>query len=149
MEHTCNGEYKLIHVNTEDRAFYRNMLLFMFTGQLLECARSKGINPDIEGDPGYFGFHQDDIDRYGYYFLFLRNLPHYTEKIWYLGNADYFHLMPIKEKCKKEKELAAEAEEEEMKKRLLKHQGLLVMRAYMMNGRMSRNIHMTCAALGS
>jgi hypothetical protein len=73
MEHTCNGENKLIHVNREDRAFYGNMLLFIFTGKLLERARSKGINPDIEGDPGYFGFHQDDVDRYGYFFLFLRN----------------------------------------------------------------------------
>jgi hypothetical protein len=30
MEQTCNGEYKLIRVNREDRAFYRNMLLFGF-----------------------------------------------------------------------------------------------------------------------
>jgi hypothetical protein len=96
MEHTCNREYKLIHVNREDRAFYCNILLFIFTGQLLERARSKGINPDIEGDPGYFGFHQDDVDRYGYYFLFLRNLPRYAEKIWDLDNAAYLHLMPIK-----------------------------------------------------
>jgi hypothetical protein len=112
MEHTCNGEYELIHVNREDRAFYRNMLLFIFTGQLLERARSKGINPDIESDPGYFGFHQDDVERYGYYFLFLRNFPRYAKKIWDLGNADYLHLMPIKEKRKKKKELATEADEE-------------------------------------
>jgi hypothetical protein len=51
MEQTCNGEYKLIHVNMEDMPFYRNMLLFIFTGQLLECAISKGINPHIEGEP--------------------------------------------------------------------------------------------------
>jgi hypothetical protein len=51
MEQTCNGEYKLIRVNREDRTFYCNMLLFIFTGQLLERTRSKGINPDIEGDP--------------------------------------------------------------------------------------------------
>jgi hypothetical protein len=38
MEKTCNGEYKLIHVNREDRVFYRNMLLFIFTGQLLDRA---------------------------------------------------------------------------------------------------------------
>jgi hypothetical protein len=112
MEHTCNAEYKLIHVNREDRAYYRNMLLFIFTGQLLERAPSKGINPDIEGDPGYVGFHRDDVDRYGYYFLFLRNLPRYAEKIWDLDNADYLHLMTIKEKLKKAKELAAEADEE-------------------------------------
>jgi hypothetical protein len=101
MEHTCNGEYKLIHFNREDRAFYRNMMLFIFTGQLLECARSKGIYPHIEGDPGYFGFHQEVVNRYEYYFLFLRNLPRYAEKIWDLDNADYLHLMPIKEKRKK------------------------------------------------
>jgi hypothetical protein len=112
MEQTCNGEYKLIHVNREDRAFYCNMLLFSFTGQLLECARSKGINTDIEGDPGYFGFHQEDVDRYGYYYFFFRNLPRYAEKICDLDIADYLHLMPIKEKRKKEKELAAEANEE-------------------------------------
>jgi hypothetical protein len=35
MEQTHNGEYKLIHVNREDREFYRSMLLFSFTGQLL------------------------------------------------------------------------------------------------------------------
>jgi hypothetical protein len=96
IEQTCNGEYKLIHVNREDRAFYRNMLLFIFTGQLLDRSRSKGINPDIEGDPAYFGFHQDDVDRYGYYFLFLRNLPRDAEKIWDFDIADYLHLMPIK-----------------------------------------------------
>jgi hypothetical protein len=51
MENTCYGEYKLVHVNREDRVFHRNMMLFIFTGQLLDRARSKGINPDIEGDP--------------------------------------------------------------------------------------------------
>jgi hypothetical protein len=119
MEQTCSGECKPIHVNREDRELYHNMLLFIFTGQLLEHARSKGINPDIEGDPGYFGFYQGDVDRYGYYFLFLRNLPRYAEKIWDLDNAAYWHLMPINEKRKKEKELAA------------------------------GTIHLTCATLGS
>jgi hypothetical protein len=38
MEQTCNGEYKLIHINREDRVFYCNMLLFIFNGQLLERA---------------------------------------------------------------------------------------------------------------
>jgi hypothetical protein len=75
MEHKCNREYNLIHVNREDRELYRKMLLFIFTGPLLEHSRSKGINPDIGGDPGYFGFRQDDVDRYRNNFLFLRNLP--------------------------------------------------------------------------
>jgi hypothetical protein len=52
------------------------------------------------------------VDRYGYYFLLLRNLPHFAEKMWVLENADYMHLMPIKEKCKKKRELTAEAEDE-------------------------------------
>jgi hypothetical protein len=112
MEKTCNDEYKFIHVNREDRVFYRNMLLFIFTGQFLDRARSKGINPDIEGDPEYFVFHQEDVDRYGYYFLFLRNLLRYAAEIWDYDRADYIHLMPLKEKRKREKELAAEAKEE-------------------------------------
>jgi hypothetical protein len=78
----------------------------------LDRARSKGINPDIEGDPEYFGFHQEDVDRYGYYFLFLRNLPRYATEIWDSDRADYIHLMPLKEKRKREKELAAVADEE-------------------------------------
>jgi hypothetical protein len=49
---------------------------------------------------------------YGYYFLFLRNLPHYAEKILVLENADYMHLMPVKEKRKRERELAKEDKEE-------------------------------------
>jgi hypothetical protein len=110
MEQTCNGEYNIIPVNREDRTLYRNMLLFIFTCQLLERARSKGINPDIEGNPQYYAFHQDDVDRYGYYFLFLSNLPHYAEKMCVLKNSDYMHLMPLKEKRKKDRELAAEAE---------------------------------------
>jgi hypothetical protein len=52
------------------------------------------------------------VDRYGYYFLFLRNFPRYADKMWDLDNAYYLHLMPIKEKRKKAKELAAEADEE-------------------------------------
>jgi hypothetical protein len=49
---------------------------------------------------------------YGYYFLFLRNLPRYAAEIWDSERADHIHLMPLKEKRKREKELAAEAEEE-------------------------------------
>jgi hypothetical protein len=51
MEQTFNSEYKLIRVNREDMHFYRNMLLFIFTGQLLEHARSKGMNPIVKGNP--------------------------------------------------------------------------------------------------
>jgi hypothetical protein len=79
----------------------------------LDRARSKGINSDIEGDPEYVGFHREDVDKYGYYFLFLRNFPRYAAEIWDSERADDMHLMPLKEKRKREKELAAEAEAEE------------------------------------
>jgi hypothetical protein len=67
----------------------------------LEHARSKIINPNIDGNPEYFGFHQDDVDRYGYYFLFLIDLPAYAENIWYLENAAYLHLLPLKENARR------------------------------------------------
>jgi hypothetical protein len=101
MKKTCNGEYKLIHVNREDRVLYLNMMLFIFTGQLLDRARSKVIHPDIERDPEYFGFQQEDVDRYGYYFFFLRNLSRYSAEIWHSDRADYIHVMPSKEKRKR------------------------------------------------
>jgi hypothetical protein len=87
------------------------MLFSIFTEQLLDRARSKGINPDLEGNPEYFGFHREDVDRYGYYFLFLKNLPSYAAEIWDSERSDYMHLMFLKEKSKREKELAAESEE--------------------------------------
>jgi hypothetical protein len=43
------------------------------------------------------------VDRYGYYFLFVINLPAYFEKIWVQENADYLDLMPVKERRRKEK----------------------------------------------
>jgi hypothetical protein len=55
-EQTCNGYYKIIHINREDMPFHPNILLFIFTGQLLEHAISKGMNPNTDGDPYYFGF---------------------------------------------------------------------------------------------
>jgi hypothetical protein len=76
------------------------MMLFIFTGQLLERQRSKGINPYIEGDPEYFGFHQEDVDRYGYYFLFLRNLPRYAAEVWDSEKAHYIYLMPLKKNAR-------------------------------------------------
>jgi hypothetical protein len=51
LEQACNGVYSLIQANKEDNTFYRNMLLFRFTGELLKRANAKGINPIIEGDP--------------------------------------------------------------------------------------------------
>jgi hypothetical protein len=53
---TCNGVYSLIQVNNADKTFYRNMMLFRFTGQLLERANAKGVNPVFEGGPECFVF---------------------------------------------------------------------------------------------
>jgi hypothetical protein len=52
-----------------------------------------------------------DVDRYGFYFLFVMNLPTYDKKIWDPENADYLQLMPVKERRKKEKERKALDEE--------------------------------------
>jgi hypothetical protein len=68
--------------NKEDNTFFCNVLLFRFTGKLLERANAEGINPIMEGDPEYFGFSQENVDRYDYYFLFVMNLPACAEKIW-------------------------------------------------------------------
>jgi hypothetical protein len=54
LEQTCNGVYSLNQVNSGDKTFYRNAMLFQFTGQLLERANAKAINPVFEGDPEYF-----------------------------------------------------------------------------------------------
>jgi hypothetical protein len=43
---------------------------------------------------------------------FLVNLPAYAEQIWNPENADYLHLMPVKERREKERETETEAEEE-------------------------------------
>jgi hypothetical protein len=101
MEITCKGVYSFIHGNREDRTSYRNMALFVFTNQLLH--KSKGSNPNIDGDPEHFGFSQDDVDRYGYYYLFLVNFPAYDEKIWDVKNADYLHLIPLRDNRGKER----------------------------------------------
>jgi hypothetical protein len=51
------------------------------------------------------------VDIYGYYFLFVMNLPAYAENIWVLENSDYLQLMPVNERRKREKELEAEEED--------------------------------------
>jgi hypothetical protein len=126
------------------------MVLFIFTRQFLERARSEGISPDIEGDPGYFGFHQNDVARYGYDLFFMRNLPGYAEKIWDLDISDDLHLMPENKIARKPRSWPQKlAKKVKMKRHLLEHQGLRVMKAYRMNGSMSKNIHLVCATLDS
>jgi hypothetical protein len=77
-----------VNINKNERTFYHNMALLVFSGQLLERANTKGINPKIKGDPEYFGFSQVDVYRYGYYLLFVMSLPMYIHNIWD-GQYDY------------------------------------------------------------
>jgi hypothetical protein len=102
LKNTCNGEYTLICVSKYYRSFYLNILLFLFTGQFLVRANSKGVNPDIEGGPEYFMFSQRDVENNGYYLLFVMNMPMYAKKIWNNENAYYLSLMPLRERRKKQ-----------------------------------------------
>jgi hypothetical protein len=67
LEQTCNGVDSLDWVNNGGNLFNPNMLLFWFTGHVVELANAKGINPVFEGDPEYFGFSQEEVDRCGYF----------------------------------------------------------------------------------
>jgi hypothetical protein len=76
LERPCHGDYTLINATKDDRTLYHNIPLFLFTGQFLERVTTKGMHPNIEGNPEYIGFYQVDVYRYGYYYcLFVMNLP--------------------------------------------------------------------------
>jgi hypothetical protein len=56
--------------------------LLRLTADLLKKAVTAGINPKLNVDPRSIGFGPEDVDRYGYYALFVTNLPFYMQKIW-------------------------------------------------------------------
>jgi hypothetical protein len=79
-------------VSKDDRTFYHIILLFLFTGQFLERANMKGVNPKTEGGGTIC-------------WTFSRGCGQmYTEKIWKQGNAEYLALMPVNDRRKKDKE---------------------------------------------
>jgi hypothetical protein len=40
------------------------------------------INPKLNVDPRSISFDPEDVDKYGYYNLFVTNLPFYMQQIW-------------------------------------------------------------------
>jgi hypothetical protein len=68
-----------------------------------------GINPDLDISPGYIGFQEGNVKQYGYFLLFIMNLPiQYAEIIWDPNNADYHQCLP-----QEEQHIIIEKEEEE------------------------------------
>jgi hypothetical protein len=63
------------------------------TADLLKKAVTSGINPKLNVDPRSIGFDPEDVDRYGYYALFVTNLPFYMQQIWGPETADFYELL--------------------------------------------------------
>jgi hypothetical protein len=68
------------------------------TSDLLKKAVTVGINPKLNVDPHSIGFDPEDIDRYGYYALFVTNLPFYIQHIWGPETAEFYELLQTEEK---------------------------------------------------
>jgi hypothetical protein len=65
----------------DDSHFYRSIALFRLTVDLLKKAVTAGIKPKLNVDPCSIGFDPEDVGIYGYYALFVTNLPFYNPKI--------------------------------------------------------------------
>jgi hypothetical protein len=63
----------------DDKHFYRGIAPFQLTADLLKRAVTAGINPKLNVDPRSIGFDPEDVDIYGYYALFVTNLPFYMQ----------------------------------------------------------------------
>jgi hypothetical protein len=83
---------------TDDKHFYRSIALFRLTSDLLKKAVTAGINPKLNVDPRSNGFDPEDVDRYGYYALFVTNLPFYMQQIWGPETAEFYELLQPEEK---------------------------------------------------
>ena len=110
--HNACGVHSLTQVLIDDKTFFANMAQFLLTAQLLDRANRVGINPAVVGKPEYYGFDSEDVQKYGYYFLFVMNLPAYAESIWTTDNADYLNLMNAKERRAFIKQHAGEEEKD-------------------------------------
>jgi hypothetical protein len=64
----------------------------------LKRAVTPGINPKLNVDPHSIGFDPEDVDIYGYYTLFVTNLPFYMHQIWGPETADIYELLQPEEK---------------------------------------------------
>jgi hypothetical protein len=65
----------------DDKHFYKSIALFRLKADLLKKAVTAGINLKLNVDPGSIGFDPEDVDRYGYYTLFVTHLPFYMQQI--------------------------------------------------------------------
>jgi hypothetical protein len=72
----------------DDKHFYRSIALFRLTVDFLKKAVTGGINPKLNVDPRSIGFDPEDVDKYGYYALFVTNLPFYMQHIWQPETAE-------------------------------------------------------------
>jgi hypothetical protein len=82
----------------DDKHFYRSIALFRLTADLLKKAVTAGINPKLNVDPSSIGFDPEDVDIYGYFTLFVANLPFYMQQIWGPETADFCELLQPEEK---------------------------------------------------
>ena len=81
----------------DDKHFYRSIALFRLTTDLLKKAVSAGINPSLNMDPRSIGFDPEDVKQFGYYALFVTNLPFYMQQIWTTESVDFYNLMTPEE----------------------------------------------------
>jgi hypothetical protein len=79
----------------DDTHFYRSIALFQLTADLLKKAVTAGINPKLNVDPRSISFDPEDVDIYGYYALFVTNLPFYMQQIW---RPEFYELLQPEEK---------------------------------------------------
>jgi hypothetical protein len=74
---------------------------------LLKKAVTAGINPKLNVDSHFIGFDTEDVNIYGYYTLFITNLPFYMHQIWGPDTVDFYELFQPEEK--EQEEAAREA----------------------------------------
>jgi hypothetical protein len=58
---SLSGQHDLPMVGPDDKPLYANMATFLLMGQLLQRASTMGISPDLDIDPEYIGFQQEDV----------------------------------------------------------------------------------------
>jgi hypothetical protein len=94
-----DGQHGLQDMGQDAKPLYTNISTFLLTGQLLERAKTMGINPDLDTFPSYIGFHEEDVKIYGYFLRFVTNLPlYYADATWDPNNADYRMCYPPRRK---------------------------------------------------
>jgi hypothetical protein len=91
----------------DDKHFYRSIALFRLTAGLLKKAVTLGINPKLNVDPRFIGFHPEYVNRYGYYAIFVTNPPFYMQQIWVPETAEFYELLKPEEK--EQEDVAREA----------------------------------------